>query len=88
MTIDEILKDIHGIQEHLKIFEEKYKLMSTDFYKLYKANKLKQSNDFIEWLGFYEIMLDREKDYRKILSQQLSDYDFSAPVDKEFFQFA
>jgi len=48
MTIDEILKDIHAIQEHLKNFEERYKLISSDFYKLYKANKLEQSRDFFE----------------------------------------
>jgi len=51
MTIDEILKDIHAIQDHLKKFEEKYRLISPDFYKLYKANKLEQTRDFIEWLG-------------------------------------
>jgi len=66
MTIDEILKDIHAIQEHLKNFEEKYKLISSDFYKLYKANKLEQSRDFIVWLGFYEIMLDREREYSNL----------------------
>lgn len=76
MTIDEILKDIHAIQEHLKKFEEKYKLISSDFYKLYKANKLEQSRDFIEWLGFYEIMLDREHDYKRLLKEQIDEYDF------------
>ena len=86
MTIDEILKDIHAIQEHLKNFEEKYKLISSDFYKLYKANKLEQSRDFIEWLGFYEIMLDREHEYKKSLKEQIDEYDFAAPVDEEFFQ--
>lgn len=86
MTINEILRDIHSIQDHLKKFEEKYKLISQDFYKLYKANKLEQSHDFIEWLGFYEIMLDREYEYKKLLKEQIAEYDFAAPVDEEFFQ--
>ncbi len=86
MTIDEILKDIHSIQEHLKLFEEKYKLISSDFYKLYKANKLEQGRDFIEWLGFYEIILDREREYKKVLKEQITEYDLIAPVDEEFFQ--
>jgi len=76
MTIDELLKDIHAIQDHLKKFEEKYKLISSDFYKLYKANKLELSRDFIKWLGFYEIMLDRESEYKKLLKEQISEYDF------------
>ena len=86
MTIDEILKDIHAIQDHLKKFEEKYKLISSDFYKLYKANKLEQSRDFIEWLGFYEIMLDREREYKQLLKEQIDECDFAAPVDEAFFQ--
>jgi len=86
MTIDEILKDIHAIQEHLKNFEERYKLLSADFYKLYQANKLEQSRDFIEWLGFYEILLDREREYKKLLKKQITEYDFAAPIDEEFFQ--
>lgn len=86
ITIDEILKDIHAIQEHLKNFEEKYKLISSDFYKLYKANKLEQSRDFIEWLGFYKIMLDRVREYKKLLKEQIAEYDFAAPVDEDFFK--
>lgn len=76
MTISEIIKDINAIQEHLRKFQEKYNLVSTDFYKLYKANKLEQSRDFVEWLGFYEIMLDRESEYKKLLKEQISEYDF------------
>lgn len=86
MTIDEILKDIHAIQEHLKNFEERYKLLSADFFKLYQANKLEQSRDFIEWLGFYEILLDREREYKKLLKKQINEYDFAAPIGEEFFQ--
>jgi len=68
MTADIISKDIHAIQEHLKKFEQKYNLNSPDFYRLYKENKMEQSRDFIEWLGFYEIMLDRESEYKKLSS--------------------
>ena len=86
MTIEEILKDIHAIQEHLKVFEEKYRLISADFYKLLKANKLDESRDFIEWLGFYEILNDREREYRKLLKIKILEYNLSSPVDEEFFQ--
>jgi len=39
MIIDEILKDSCPMQWHLINFEERYKLISSDFYKLHKANK-------------------------------------------------
>jgi len=86
MTIEEVLKDIHAIQEHLNVFEEKYKLISADFYKLLKADKLDESRDFIEWMGFYEILTDREQEYRKLLKDQILDYNLTSPVDEEFFQ--
>ena len=76
MTIDEVLKDIHAIHEPLQMFEEKYKLISSDFYNLYKKNKLEESHDFVEWLGFYEILLDRKHEYRKLL---LVKYDIIWP---------
>jgi hypothetical protein len=31
------------------------------FYKLYKAGKLEERWDFIDWAGIYEIKLDREQ---------------------------
>ncbi|MBC8184567.1 hypothetical protein H8E88_26015 [candidate division KSB1 bacterium] len=86
MTIDEVLKDIHAIHEHLQMFEEKYKLISSDFYNLYKKNKLEESHDFVEWLGFYEILLDRKHEYRKLLKSRILDYKLTSPVEEEFFQ--
>ena len=65
MTIDELIRGIHDLESYLKKFEEKYHLRSEDFYRLAKAGKLEQSNDFIEWLGVYEIKLKRESKYQQ-----------------------
>ena len=80
MTIEEVLKDIHAIQEHLNAFEEKYKLISADFYKLMKANKLDENRDLIEWMGFYEILTNREQENRKLLKDQILEYNLTSPV--------
>ncbi|NUO81009.1 hypothetical protein HUU05_13095, partial [candidate division KSB1 bacterium] len=39
---------------------------------------LEQSNDFIEWLGVYEIKLKRERKYQQCLAEMLGKQ--SAPV--------
>ncbi len=66
MTLDELIRGIHDLGNYLKKFEEKYRLLSDDFYRLATAGKLEQSNDFIEWLGVYEIKLKREKNINSV----------------------
>jgi len=72
MTIDELIRGIHDLGSYLKKFEEKYRLLSDDFYRLAIAGKLEQSNDFIEWLGIYEIKLSREQKYQQRIAGMLA----------------
>lgn len=60
MTLTEIIQDIHGLDTELTILEERYGLLSEDFYHLYQTGELEQSRDFIEWIGYYEMKLERE----------------------------
>ena len=66
MTLSEIIQDIHGL-------EQRYGLLSADFYHLYKAGELEQSRDFIQWVGYYEAKLDREARYRDMMYEYLRD---------------
>ncbi len=65
IALDELIRSIHDLEAYLKKFEEKYLLRSEDFYRLVTSGKLEQSEDFIEWLGVYEIKLKREEEYQK-----------------------
>lgn len=67
MTLDEIIQDIHGLEKELAKLESRYGLLSADFYHLYKAGEIEQSRDFIEWLGYYETKLERERRYREMM---------------------
>ncbi|MEK7310882.1 MAG: hypothetical protein AAB382_02815 [Chloroflexota bacterium] len=69
MTLEELIHSIHTLENHLQKFEEKYKLRSDDFYSLVSEGKLEQSEEFIEWLGVYEIKLKREKAYARRLTE-------------------
>ena len=72
MTLDELISGIHDLETYLCKFEEKYRLRSEDFYRLVIAGKLEQSNDFIEWLGLYEIKLKREQKYQQRVAEILA----------------
>jgi len=65
MTLNEIIRDIHGLDAELAQLERRYGLLSADFYHLYKAGELEQSRDFIRWVGYHEAKLEREARYRE-----------------------
>lgn len=69
LTIDGILKDLRAIEPEISKYEEKYKLLSPYFYKLYQLGKLDEHPDFVDWAGLYRIKLKRIKLYEKKISQ-------------------
>jgi hypothetical protein len=71
MTLNEIIQDIHGLEEELTRLERRYGLLSADFYHLYKAGELEQCRDFIQWIGYYEAKLERESRYRELMYAHL-----------------
>ncbi|HEY4691433.1 MAG TPA: hypothetical protein VIK33_19145 [Anaerolineae bacterium] len=72
MTLDELIRSIHTLENHLQRFEEKYQLRSEDFHHLVSEGKLEQSEEFIEWLGVYEIKLKRERAYHRRVAKMLT----------------
>ncbi len=73
MTLNEIIEDIHGLDAELRKLERRYGLLSADFYHLYKAGELEQSREFIQWVGYYEAKLERERRYRELMYDRLRD---------------
>ena len=72
MGIDELIRSIHTLENHLQKFEEKYQLRSEDCYRLVSEGELEQSEEFIEWLGVYEIKLKRERAYHRHIATLLT----------------
>ena len=72
MTLEELIRSIHTLENHLQKFEEKYHLRSEDFYRLVSDGKLEQSEQFIEWLGVYQIKLKRERAYQHRVARMLT----------------
>lgn len=81
MTLHEIIQDIHGLDAELSQLEKRYGLLSADFYHLYKGGELEQTRDFIQWVGYYEAILERQARYRELLYAYLRELRQKAGLD-------
>ncbi len=68
MTLQEILADIHALEEDLLTFERRYGVRSETFYAVYVAGEEPEDEswmlDFGEWASVYRTWLARQADYR------------------------
>lgn len=65
-----LILDIQGIEDRLREFERKYRLRSSEFYRLVQEDRIEQRLELIEWLGLCEILQAREAEYRQLLERQ------------------
>ncbi len=64
--ISEIKKAIINIELDLKYFEKRYNFSSETLYRKSKSGELDDREDFMLWLGIYEMLIDN-KNKLKIL---------------------
>ncbi len=78
MDIHELVIEMKLLERRLTLYEEKYGVLSEDFYSALRAGQLARFDafdetraDFTRWRGIYETWLRRKKSY----SEQLQDRD-------------
>jgi len=68
MTLEELLADIHTLEEDLLAFERKYGIRSETFYAAYISGEEPEDDtwvlDFGEWASVYRTWLARQAEYR------------------------
>ena len=68
MNLQNILSDIHALEEELLIFERKYGIRSEIFYASFISGEEPEDDnwvlDFGEWASVYKTWLTRQADYR------------------------
>ena len=68
MNAQQILADIHALEEELLAFERKYGIRSETFYAAYINGEEPESDnwvlDFSEWGSVYKTWLERQVQYR------------------------
>jgi hypothetical protein len=75
MTLDEILQDIHAMEQDLLTFERKYGVLTETFYQAYQRGEEPEDDawvlDWSEWAGTYEILLQRQEMYHQAIQTLL-----------------
>jgi len=68
MNLQEILVDIHALEEELLAFERKYGVRSETFFAAYNGGEEPEDEswtlDFGEWASVYRTWLTRQAQYR------------------------
>ncbi len=72
MTLEEIIQELATLNNRLHTYEQKYGIVSADFYKLYCQGFLgdegfEQSTEYSRWATAYKLKLTREKVQRSLL---------------------
>ncbi|MBU1629430.1 MAG: hypothetical protein KKH06_05055 [Gammaproteobacteria bacterium] len=77
MKIYELVIEIKLLERRLTLYEEKYGVLSEDFYAALISGKLSRYDtfdetrtDFSRWKGIYETWRRRKKTYTKQIQQQ------------------
>jgi len=81
MDIHELIVEMKLLERRLTLYEEKYGVLSEDFYNGLMAGELEQYDaydetraDFSRWKGIYETWMRRKKAYRtQIQKRKLSE---------------
>ncbi len=67
MELQEVIRELHTLDQQLWTLEDKYGVLSPDFYQAMMAGELSEFDgepgyheDFLGWLAWYEMRLDME----------------------------
>jgi hypothetical protein len=77
MDLHELVIEMKLLERRMTLYEEKYGILSRDFFGALMAGKLSRFDeydetraDFSRWKGIYETWLRRQKTYDERLTQQ------------------
>ncbi len=77
MELHELVIEMKLLERRLTLYEEKYGILSKDFYEALMSGKLAEYDeydetraDFSRWKGIYETWLRRKKAYEAQLKQR------------------
>ncbi len=71
MTLDEIILDMHDLENDLRSYERKYGVLSETFYQSYMNGEEPEDDawvmDWTRWAGTYGVWLRRREQYHAAL---------------------
>jgi hypothetical protein len=69
--LQNIIQDLHALEERIRAYERKYGITTRDFYELYKSGLLddegfEKSLEYTRWASAYEMKLEREAAFEQL----------------------
>lgn len=77
MTLDEIVQDIHALEEDLLTFERKFGVLTETFVEAYERGEEPEDDawvlDWSEWAGTYHLLQERRARYQRTIQSLLQE---------------
>jgi len=78
MELQQLVRELHWLEWQMRVFEDRYGVLSRDFYRAMEAGELSdlddgeapRFHDFLEWHGLYKTWLRRGQGYRQSLHRR------------------
>ena len=71
MTLQDIIIDIHALNEDIEAYERKYGVLSETFYESYTNGEEPKDDawvlDWADWAGAYKVLLRRRQQYHRTI---------------------
>ena len=84
MTLDDILQDIHALEDELRAYERKYNVLSETFYEAYAQGQEPPDDawvlDWTAWASAYGLWLRRREQYRAAIALLSAETDSLASM--------
>ncbi len=77
MKLQDIVQDLHALEERVRAYERKYGITSSDFYELYQVGLLddegfEKTQEFTRWASAYEMKLERKAAFEQLSRERVA----------------
>lgn len=77
-TLQELIEELHTLDQELAHFEHKYGLLSETFFTWYQSGEEPEDPDWVQdfalWAGTYQLKLRRQEKYRRLVAETLAQH--------------
>lgn len=74
--LQELIEELHTLDQELARFEHKYGLLSETFFAWYQSGEEPEDPDWVQdfalWAGTYQLKLRRQEKYRRLVAEALA----------------
>lgn len=86
MTLDDLLSDIHSLEQELRIYERKFGVRTETFYEAYSSGQEPADDawvlDWAAWASAYKIVLKLRAEYDRVISSLRADQSVAEVIAK------